>query len=74
MCGTLTAVYDSAVGGLREQRTLITLLFPSFTHTQTYNYNINVWQRQKEPKTSLQLQSTDSSERIEEVKETYKEK
>jgi len=44
------------------------------THTQTYNYNINVWQRQKEPKTSLQLESTDSSERREEVKETYKEK
>lgn len=33
MCGTLTAVYDSAVGGLREQRTLITLLFPFHTHT-----------------------------------------
>lgn len=45
MCGTLTAVYVSAVGGLREQRTVITLLF--LTHTHTYNYNINVWQRQK---------------------------
>lgn len=64
MRGALTAVYDSAVGGLREQWTVITLLFPSFTHThtQTYNYNINVWQRWKEPKTSLQLESPDSSE------------
>jgi len=71
MCGTLTAVYDSAVGGLREQRMVITILFLSLYHTHTHT-NIEretdlqlqhqcVAETKKEPKTSLQLESPDSS-------------
>jgi len=74
MCGTLTAVYDSAVGGLREQRMVITILFLSLSHTHTHTHthieretdlqlqHQCVAETKKEPKTSLQLESPDSSE------------